>query len=359
MELILVCLVLVLVFGFIMARPFLARADDAEVKKDEKNAGVNNKLFAAALVVFLLIGSFGFYIYFGSLDSVSSSKITQKNPDVEMGNAISLVKEQLEKAPSIEGYKLLGSAYFSMGNYTKSAESYEKAINMGADDAESWADFGEAMVLANSDMITMHAMNAFYRSLGHDHKNPRARFYIGLANLYIGNNEKAIAIWKGVLEDSNPDLPWVGMVKEHINKYAEISGINIADVKPYEFQQASLHHNYGNHENAGHSLTNYKPEGDSVSDVDSLTDVSVAPALDSSNLPEWADDPEQRSEMIYSMVERLAGRLADNPKDETGWIRLVKAYRVLGEDKKAADALEKALKANPESSGLKGLAEKL
>jgi cytochrome c-type biogenesis protein CcmH len=59
------------------------------------------------------------------------------------------------------------------------------------------------------------------------------------------------------------------------------------------------------------------------------------------------------------MVERLAGRLANNPKDETGWIRLVKAYRVLGEDKKAADALEKALKANPESSELRGLAEKL
>jgi len=42
--------------------------------------------------------------------------------------------------------------------------------------------------------------------------------------------------------------------------------------------------------------------------------------------------------MILAMVEGLAARLEDNPVDEQGWTRLIRARTVLGqEDKIAAD----------------------
>ncbi len=42
--------------------------------------------------------------------------------------------------------------------------------------------------------------------------------------------------------------------------------------------------------------------------------------------------------MIRDMVQRLADRLEEKPDDPEGWRRLANAYRVLGEDAKAAEA---------------------
>ncbi len=49
--------------------------------------------------------------------------------------------------------------------------------------------------------------------------------------------------------------------------------------------------------------------------------------------------------MIGQMVARLAARLADNPRDEEGWARLVRSYRVLGDTAAADEALARGLAA--------------
>ena len=46
--------------------------------------------------------------------------------------------------------------------------------------------------------------------------------------------------------------------------------------------------------------------------------------------------------MIRGMVQRLADRLEGKPDDPEGWRRLANAYRVLGEDAKAAEAEARA-----------------
>jgi cytochrome c-type biogenesis protein CcmH len=52
--------------------------------------------------------------------------------------------------------------------------------------------------------------------------------------------------------------------------------------------------------------------------------------------------PEDRTQMIRGMVQRLADKLAENPDDRDGWLRLGRAYQVLGETGKADDAFAKA-----------------
>jgi cytochrome c-type biogenesis protein CcmH len=48
---------------------------------------------------------------------------------------------------------------------------------------------------------------------------------------------------------------------------------------------------------------------------------------------------DQRQAMIHRMVDGLAERLKSNGSDLDGWLRLVRAYRVLNEPDKAKDAL--------------------
>jgi cytochrome c-type biogenesis protein CcmH len=53
----------------------------------------------------------------------------------------------------------------------------------------------------------------------------------------------------------------------------------------------------------------------------------------------------QRAEMIQGMVQRLADRLQANGKDVDGWIRLVRAYAMLGDRDKAMGAASDARRA--------------
>ena len=50
----------------------------------------------------------------------------------------------------------------------------------------------------------------------------------------------------------------------------------------------------------------------------------------------------QRSQMIRGMVDRLASRLHENGSDVDGWLRLLRAYMVLGENAKAKEAVGEA-----------------
>jgi cytochrome c-type biogenesis protein CcmH len=52
--------------------------------------------------------------------------------------------------------------------------------------------------------------------------------------------------------------------------------------------------------------------------------------------------PAERNSMIEGMVARLAQRMAENGSDVDGWLRLIKAYSVLGERDKALAAAANA-----------------
>nr|WP_272210669.1 hypothetical protein [Marinicella sp. W31]MDC2876571.1 hypothetical protein [Marinicella sp. W31] len=53
--------------------------------------------------------------------------------------------------------------------------------------------------------------------------------------------------------------------------------------------------------------------------------------------------PEARADMIAGMISGLEQRLNEEPDDIDGWMRLIRSYSVLGEQRKAALALEQAI----------------
>lgn len=65
--------------------------------------------------------------------------------------------------------------------------------------------------------------------------------------------------------------------------------------------------------------------------------------------------PEQRAQMIRGMVEGLAARLKENPDDLAGWLRLGRAYTVLREHAKAADAYGRAAALAPKDVRVQSL----
>jgi cytochrome c-type biogenesis protein CcmH len=74
------------------------------------------------------------------------------------------------------------------------------------------------------------------------------------------------------------------------------------------------------------------------------TDAAKAPAGPTkSDIEAAAKLPDaDRKAMIRSMVDGLAARLAQSPNDPDGWLRLIRAWAVLGDRDKALASLAEA-----------------
>jgi cytochrome c-type biogenesis protein CcmH len=83
--------------------------------------------------------------------------------------------------------------------------------------------------------------------------------------------------------------------------------------------------------------------GPAVAGPASASAAVAAPGPDASQVAAAAQmAPAERNGMIEGMVARLAQRMAENSSDVDGWLRLIKAYSVLGERDKAQAAAANA-----------------
>ncbi|NEX00195.1 c-type cytochrome biogenesis protein CcmI, partial [Rhodopseudomonas sp. BR0G17] len=124
---------------------------------------------------------------------------------------------------------------------------------------------------------------------------PKARYYLGLAAEQDGRPKDAATIWRAMLEKAPADAPWRPMLQ------AELARLDGTAKQP------------------------------------ALPDGAAAAAQTMSE----AD----RAAMIQGMVAKLAAKLKQNGDDVDGWLRLVRAYMVLGETDKAKSAQSEARQA--------------
>ena len=106
--------------------------------------------------------------------------------------------------------------------------------------------------------------------------------------------------------------PWIDKVQERLMEAATAGNLKITDFTPRLNSIAK---------NSNKSRKTSAPKI-TQEDIRSANEMSI----------------EERETFIRSMVGRLAERLKSEPNDIMGWRRLARAYRVLGETKKAAAA---------------------
>ena len=156
------------------------------------------------------------------------------------------------------------------------------------------ADLGEALTGAAGGVVTAEAKAEFERAVALNADEVKATYFLGLAAEQDGRRPEAASIWRAMLEKAPPNAPWRPLVRAAL---ARVDG----------------------------------------STAPALSDETMAAA----NGMNEAD----RSAMIRSMVERLASRLKQNGDDVEGWLRLVRAYMVMGDRDKAMSALSDARQA--------------
>jgi cytochrome c-type biogenesis protein CcmH len=189
---------------------------------------------------------------------------------------------------------VLAPVYLRLGRFDDAVTARRHAIEFGGETAQRRADLGEALVAAGNGIVTADAKQAFDRAVALDGHEAKARFYLGLAAQQDGDTEKAAAIWQGMLKDAPAGAPWVAAVQQALAS-------------------------------AGKGTA----PGPNANDIEAASRMSDA----------------ERGEMVRGMVTRLADRLKQDGSDVDGWLRLLRAYMVLGERDKAKSALGDARRA--------------
>lgn len=194
----------------------------------------SRKIAAVIMAITLPAAAAGLYLFMGtpSLPGKPFAEHLSNPHESALTESAEKMQAELLKKPGIDGYQRLANVFLMMRRYTDATGAYQKAIELGANDALIWSELGEAVALANDGAVVPEAMSAFYKALKLDRKDARARFYIGLAETQIGDFKKAVAIWKDLLRESKPDAPWSAMLKEHIESYAKEGGFDPASIKP-------------------------------------------------------------------------------------------------------------------------------
>ncbi|WP_025035135.1 c-type cytochrome biogenesis protein CcmI [Bradyrhizobium sp. DOA9] len=204
-------------------------------------------------------------------------------------NLVVQVEQHLEKNPTDgRGWNVLAPVLERLGRFDDAVRAYRNSLTYNGESAERRSDLGEAIAAAAGGVVTAEAKAEFERAHALNADDPKANYFLGLAAEQDGRKDDAANIWRALLAKAPADAPWRALVQSSL---ARVGG--------------------------GGTLP-------------ALSDEAIAASKDMAET--------DRNAMVRGMVDRLATRLKQNGDDVEGWLRLVRAYLVMGERDKAMGA---------------------
>ncbi|ATQ42149.1 c-type cytochrome biogenesis protein CcmI [Caulobacter mirabilis] len=211
-----------------------------------------------------------------------------------------------ERPNDAEAFRNLALAEMASGDVRAATTALRRAVAVAPDRADLWAALGEAFVAEGEGQVGEDARTAFREAVKRDPKSLSARYFLARGEIAEGRAAEGLAAWRALAADLPVGDP---------NRTALIA--EIAQV-----------------EKTGGLAEQGREQGP---DAAAAQAQAQARAQGGEGLPD--------ADAIRGMVEGLAARLEAEPNDPQGWVRLVRAWSVLGETGKrdAARARAKTL----------------
>lgn len=189
-----------------------------------------------------------------------------------------------ERPTDPEAFRNLALAELASGDAMAASSALRRAVALAPRRADLWAALGETFMAEGEGRIGPDARAAFAEALRLDPRSLSARYFLARGDIADGKVEQGLAQWRSLLASLPADDP------SRVALAGEIAAVTRAGGLPQ------------------------------------------APAARAQ--PDAA--------AIRGMVEGLAARLEKTPDDPQGWVRLVRAWSVLGETGKRDAALARA-----------------
>ena len=280
-----------------ISRRLLAVADQARNPPMKSSPGLRRVAAVLALAGLPLL-ALAIYLPLGSpwlADFPLAGRARTADATQPLENLVTQVEQHLEKNPNDgRGWNVLAPVLLRLGRYDDAVRAFRNSLTYNGENASRHADLGEAIAAAAGGVITADAKSEFERALALDANEAKASYFLGLAAEQDGRKADAATIWRAMLDKAPADAPWRTLVSAALVRVGSPS-------------------------------------------APALSEQTMAAAKDMK-----AGD---REAMIRGMVDRLATRLKQNGNDVDGWLRLVRAYMVMGDRDKAKGAQSDARQA--------------
>lgn len=226
-----------------------------------------------------------------------------------VGELIARVEERLREHPEDgKGWDVIAPVYLRLQRYADAAHAFAEANRLEGESVRRLLGFAEATMLAGNGIVSEPVRKAALRVLELEPQRIDVRVWLALAKEQDGDLPGALAEYKDILSKAPADAQWRAAVTDRVALVEKkIKG------EPVDETPAS----------APAEAPQGTPDGAAASDVAAMS-------------------PAEREAFITSMVDRLAARLKDNGKDLDGWMRLARAYKVLGREGDAVGAVASA-----------------
>ena len=308
----------------------------------------SKKFTSTTYVIFTLVASFlipsaaiGIYANFGSPGhpdvplskraDLPTPKTVEKTPSQEkepneqqagIDNMITNLQEKLKVNPEdLQNWELLGRTLLIRKQYEAASDSLRQGVSIFPSSLELRATYAEALVLAAQGRISREALKQFKLVSKSIPKDPRVRYYLGLADYQQEKIELALQKWTTLLDETPQNAPWRKMLTSRIDQATKVLGIKTSE--PKQKLAANQKSTAPSVNPANPSILKKGFQGPTSEDIRAAQTLSK----------------NDRQEMINNMVEGLAAKLKDNPNDLNGWLRLSRSYKVLGKLEKSKQAL--------------------
>jgi cytochrome c-type biogenesis protein CcmH len=274
---------------------------------------------AVGLAIILPLGAALIYATLGRPDLRDNPLVDRAAEIASRSETITATKENLAQnlaraqaatvatPDDIESWLKLAEAAASVNDSATEIRALRMARQLTNDDPSVLSLLAEALSRAADGQVTVPARDLIDTVLATDPDEPRALFLLGLAAFQDGDYQAAVTRWQRLLSISTADAPWLPIVRANIAQAAEAGGIALPPANG--------------------------PDADSIAAAADMT-------------------AKDRQAMILSMVESLRDRLDETPDDTEGWLRLARAYDVLGDRAAAFTALARATESAPDDAPL-------
>jgi cytochrome c-type biogenesis protein CcmH len=189
-------------------------------------------------------------------------------------------------------------------------------MELAPQNADYTAYLAEMMLLQDGRNPRPEAERLLRRVIQLQPANAQARYYLATLRDIRGDHRGAVDDLLALLRQAPADAPWEPQVRQAAEAIARTNNIDIAGRLPAA-RQAD-----------GSAATRGIP-GPTPQQLEQAR-----------GLP-----PGQQDQMVRGMVERLAARLRQNPRNADGWMMLMRSHMVQRQPDAARDALRSALAA--------------
>jgi cytochrome c-type biogenesis protein CcmH len=244
----------------------------------------------------------------------------EQMPSVE--EMIAGLVEQVRRNPDDhEGWFRLGLAYKGVEDLPQSIQAFRRAMELQPRNPEYAGYLGEALLIQSTrarQPVPPEAEQLFRRTLELQPGYPRGRFYLATIKDLRGDHRGAVDDLIALLREPSLEPEQAQQVRNAVQVIAEAGHIDISGrLPPVPSPEAAQ------------SAATAAIPGPSPEQMRAASGMT----------------PSQQSAMSQNMVERLAARLRQNPRDADRWMMMMRSRMVLSQPDLAAQALRDGLAA--------------